>query len=140
MQKVYHAIIFTLSLSLSPGDVFLASIPVLYDKVLILAGNMTWQIFKIFVDRQPYLRKRVVNHSENNPEGFSHPVWSDHQPRTPLIVQDERLFTVFDRSVHHDGSIELTKMPHPLVSMYYILIRYHDVINDAHIITTHAHK
>lgn len=51
----------------------------------------------------PTGKARIVNHSENNLEGFSHPAWSDHQPRTPLVVQDERLFTVFDRSEHHDS-------------------------------------
>ena len=51
---IYYAI--KLFLSLSPRNVFLASIPVLHDKVLLLASDMTRQIFQIFVDRQPYLQ------------------------------------------------------------------------------------
>jgi hypothetical protein len=47
LQSVsWHKIIFFLS----PGDVFLASISVLHDKVLILASDMTRQIFQIFVE------------------------------------------------------------------------------------------
>ena len=49
------------------------------------------------------IRKRIANPLKTFSKA-TYPAWSDHQPRTPLVIQDERLqlFTVFDCSVHHD--------------------------------------